>query len=115
MSLLTPPNYATSNYAPSSSTSWSDGEAIIPARQHDVRDYQIDGEAVLFNRRFNKLYMLNWTALAVWDRCDGRTTIRQVAKRMSGDHDIAFETALDHVEELVAAFSSMNLLNHDVA
>ncbi len=98
-----------------SSSSWSDGRATIPARRNDVRAYVVDGGAVLFEPRRKKAILLNQTALAVWHRCDGRATIRETAEAMSGEYDVVFETALDHVEELVALFSSSNLLDHGMA
>ena len=95
-----------------SSSSWSDGRGTIPARRNDVRAYEIDGEAVLFEPNRKRMLLLNQTALAVWRRCDGRATIREIAEAMSREYDVAFGTALDHVEELIALFSSSNLLDH---
>jgi hypothetical protein len=115
MPLLTPPEDATSNDASSSPALWSDDAAIIPARRSDVREYQVDDEAVLFDPTTSKLCFVNCIALTVWHYCDGRVTFRQVAEMLSGEYDIAFETALDHVEEILAALSSMNLLDHDEA
>ena len=80
-----------------------------------MRAYEIDGEAVLFEPNRKKILLLNQTALAVWRRCDGRATIRETAEAMSREYDVVYETALDHVEELVTLFSSSNLLDHEMA
>jgi hypothetical protein len=80
-----------------------------------VRAYEIDGDTVLFEPRGKNMMLLNDTAIAVWQRCDGLRTIRDTAEEMSREYDVTFDTALDHVEALVALFSSSDLLNHETA
>lgn len=58
------------------------------------------------------MYLLNQTALAIWNRCDGQTTLRRAALEAGRQFDTPFATMLDHTEELLALFSSLNLLNH---
>jgi hypothetical protein len=83
----------------------------MPLRRNDVRDYQIDAEAVLFDPKTHKILLLNQTALAVFRRCDGETTMRQVAESLTKTYHVAFDNALDHVEQLVGLFAASSLLD----
>ena len=91
--------------------SWMHAEIPIPLRRDDLRDYQIDGEAVLFDPKTHKILLLNQTALAVFRRCDGQTTIREAAESLSKIYHVAFDTALDHVEQVVGLFAASSLLD----
>ena len=91
--------------------SWISTEIHMPLRRHDMRIYQIDGEAVLFDPNSCRMYLLNQTALTVWRRCDGRATTREVAQSLTRNDQVNYETALDHVEQLVALFAASQLLD----
>lgn len=58
-------------------------------------------------------HRLNQSALDVWQRCDGRKTTLDLAHRLTETYEIDEETALDHVEQLVAMFAEANLLELD--
>jgi|GEM_PF-1526244 len=96
--------------APQRSLTWADVEFPIPVRRPDIRIYQLDGEAVLFDPRTQKILHLNATALAVFRRCDGQTTMRQVAESLTQSFSVKVETALDQVEQVVGLFADSNLL-----
>lgn len=88
----------------------SDAEIPMPPPRHDIRIYQIDGEAVVFEPKTHQILQLNVTALSLFRRCDGQTTIRQVAASLTHSFDVTFDTALDQVEQVVALFTASNLL-----
>ncbi len=90
--------------------SWTKAEIPMPLRRHDIRIYQIDGEAVLFDPKTHKILQLNVTALAVFRRCDGQTTMRQVAESLTDSFNVTFDIALDQVEQLVGLFAASSLL-----
>ena len=58
-------------------------------------------------------HRLNQSALDVWQQCDGHKTTRELAHRQTEIYDLDLETALDHVEQLVAMFAEANLLELD--
>jgi len=111
VSLLKQQEHETGPRAPATPPSWTDAETAIPARRTELRDYQMDGEAVLFDPKTQKMYLLNQTALAVFRRCDGQTTMRQVAESLAETYHVAFENALDHTEQLIALFAHSQLLD----
>ncbi len=94
---------------------WRCDDPVLPPRREEIHVYPLDGEAVLFDTRRRKMYRLNQTALAIWNHCDGQTTLRRAADDVGRAYDTPFTTMLDHAEELLALFSSLNLLDHGMA
>ncbi len=91
---------------------WATEATIVPPpRRSDVVAEELDGEVVLFDPRSGNTYRLNQTALAVWRKCDGRATIREIAELLTQAYDVEFETALEHVEQLVLLFGQSHLLD----
>jgi hypothetical protein len=85
------------------------GAAIrVPPRRNDILVEILDDEGILVAPD-GGVHRLNSTALLVWESCNGRTTTRQIADRQAQLYCIDAETALDHVEETVAAFAQLGL------
>lgn len=89
---------------------WTQDPFVLPCRRGNLREHDLDGEAILFDPRTGNTYQLNRTALAVWRRCDGVTETREIAAGQCENFEVDFETALDHVEQLVALFTESGLL-----
>lgn len=111
MSLLMQREDGTGGQALATLQPLTDTEVFIPARRSELRDYEIEGEAVVFDTTTHGMYLLNQTALAVFRRCDGRATMRQVAESLSETYNVSLGNALDHVKHLVAMFSHSRLLD----
>jgi hypothetical protein len=88
----------------------TDATILAPPRRADVVEEELDGEVLLFDPRGGNTYRLNQTALAVWRRCDGRTTTEEIAEQFTQAYEVEFETAHDDVEQLVAFFGQAGLL-----
>lgn len=92
-------------------TQWASRDALVPrARRSKVVERELDGQAILSHPDTGHTYYLNETALAIWRRCDGLTDARKIAEEQCEGFDVDFETALDHVEQLVALFTESGLL-----
>jgi hypothetical protein len=91
---------------------WSSRTAafVPPPRRLDVIENELDGEAILVDPRDGNTHRMNATALAVWRQCDGRATTRQIAQEQVRRFEVEFDSALDHVEQLVALFAESRLL-----
>jgi hypothetical protein len=89
------------------STHWTsrDADVIAPPRRDDVLVEELDGEVVFSDPRTTRAFHLNGTAYFVWQRCDGRTTTRQIADALMAEYDVEFDRALDDVEQLVVFFA----------
>ena len=90
--------------------SWTNTEIPMPLRRSNIRIYQIDGEAVVFDPKTRKILQLNRTALAAFRRCDGQTTMHQVARSLTDSFHVTFDSALNQVEQVVGLFAASNLL-----
>jgi hypothetical protein len=93
-------------------TDWtaSSAEIIVPARRRDVVVGELDGEVVFSDLADGSAYFLNATARLVWDRCDGRTTTREMATDITREYDVDLERALADVEQVVVRLAESNLL-----
>lgn len=91
---------------------WTAQSAFVPPpRRDDLVAELLDGEALLYDPVTGQTHRLSQGALNVWQQCDGNRTTKALAHRQTEIFDIEFETALDHVEQLVALFAEAGLLN----
>ena len=86
------------------------GAFLPPARRNDLVVEILDGEAIFYDPVTGQTHRLSQSALDVWQQCDGRRTTQALAHRQTEICDVEFETALDHVEQLVALFAESELL-----
>ena len=103
------------------STAFSEGSpwatqatAIVPRRRRDIVEHPFEQEAILYDPQTGRAYFLNETGFTVWRQCEGRATTHQLARQHVDAYDVDFDTALDHVEELIAFFAESNLLDGEV-
>lgn len=92
-------------------THWTtrETEVRVPARRPDMTVETIEREAMLTAAVSGNTYHLNESALAVWNLCDGRRTICQLAERLTTLYDVEFDVAVDHIEQLVTLFAESQL------
>lgn len=56
-------------------------EQLIPeARKKGLVVQELSGEVLVFDRERNKAHCLNQTAALVWNHCDGKTSVEQIAR-----------------------------------
>jgi hypothetical protein len=53
------------------------------ARREEIITREVDGELLIYDRVRDKAHCLNETAAAIWKRCDGRTTARDIAESLA--------------------------------
>lgn len=90
-----------------------DAEIVAPPARDDVVVEELDGELVFGDPRNGLTYHLNETAHAVWRRCDGRKTTRQIATALTGEYDVDFDRALDDTEQLLVFFGEAGLTENE--
>ena len=81
----------------------------VPRRRDDLIVEQIDGQATVGDPVTGAMHMLNETAFAVFQMCNGTSTTSQIADSLTAIYEISFDEAIDHVEELVARFADAEL------
>ena len=73
--------------------------AFPSARREGIISKELDGEVLIYDRERDKAHCLNSTAALVWQHCDGRSSVtdlaRAVSKRLGGAVDeMVIELAL---------------------
>ncbi len=93
-------------------THWTSRNAtiVVPPRRQDVVVNEHDDEVVVSRPDDGSTYHLNPTACFVWERCDGRSTTRDIAQQLADAYEVTFDEALNDVEELVLWFFESTLL-----
>lgn len=97
--------------------SWTARTAELPTppQRPDVLLERLDEEALLIEPQTGQCHRLNATGLLVWESCDGHTTTRALAHRLADSFDVAFDDALDHVEQVLARLAGAGLFAADGA
>ena len=91
---------------------WTAKTAFTPQRRREGLVVEtVHEEVLLYDPASGHTYHLNQSALEVWQQCDGRRTTVDMALRQAASYDVDYETALDHVEQLVALFADSGLLD----
>ena len=61
-------------------------EQLIPeARRAGLVVQELSGEVLVYDRERNKAHCLNSTAARVWEYCDGKTSVAQIARAIEGE------------------------------
>ncbi|MCP3903374.1 MAG: PqqD family protein [Planctomycetes bacterium] len=82
----------------------------MPRRRENVVVDDLGDEVVFSDPVDGSAYFLNATARIVWDRCDGRSTTRQMAAAITHAYDVDDEHALADVEQVVVRLAEAGLL-----
>jgi hypothetical protein len=81
-----------------------------PRKRANVRVRVIDEETIVLDRRQGLIHQLNQTASFVWERCDGRCTLEEIATRLMEAFDVDFNTAVDDVRKVIEQLEERKLL-----
>ncbi len=87
---------------------------VAPRRRTDLVEDVLDDEVILSDPCSGDTHRLNNTAVEVWHLCDGEATTRQIAAWMAEAWDVDTEDALDYVDQLVARFAEMRIVEPPV-
>ena len=86
-------------------------EDYIPKRRPDLNVRQLDGETVALDRRNGLIHQFNQTASHIWELCDGKTSIEQIAVNFSETFDVDSSVATKDVTAVVKQFKNLDLLD----
>ena len=53
------------------------------ARKDEIVSREVEGELLIYDRLRDEAHCLNASAAAIWKRCDGRTTVSQIAQSIA--------------------------------
>ena len=81
-----------------------------PTRRPDVSVRVVEGETVILDRQGGLIHQLNPTASYIWERCDGRSTLEDIAQQLIEAFDVDAATVRDDIATIVGEFRRLNLL-----
>ena len=81
-----------------------------PKRRDDIHTRVVEGEAVLLDRQQDLIHQLNYTATYVWDCCDGRTSLTEIAAQLAEAFDVPQELAVRDLTMVIQQFRDLHLL-----
>ena len=82
----------------------------LPIRRAGLDARSLTGETVVLDRRLRRIHQLNQTASFIWERCDGRHAVADIAAQMARDFDVNLETAQRDAASAVARLAEAGLL-----
>lgn len=82
----------------------SNGKSLPKARNNDLVTRQIPGELLIYDLRRHKAFCLNDTAASVWKNCNGKRSVKDLARALESDQhapvdDKVIWLALDQLEK----------------
>jgi hypothetical protein len=81
-----------------------------PARRPDVWLRQAEGENVVFDPSTGAVHILNVTALAIWELCDGETRIGEMVEAICGLSGLPRDVVQEDVGRILREFEQAGIL-----
>jgi len=82
-----------------------------PLRKADVKIERIGKEVVLYNSDQKAIHVLNPTAHAIWELCDGSHTVEDIERELKRSFSVPEGTDLiGDIRATIATFAEKNIL-----
>ncbi|MBI4377722.1 MAG: PqqD family protein [Nitrospinae bacterium] len=81
-----------------------------PVRRNDLLIRDIEDESIIYDHTNNTVHSLNITAKFIWDFCDGRHELSEIAREITTKFNVDLNTAFRDIEETIEKFKENNLL-----
>ena len=85
-----------------------------PRRVRRIKEYEIDGEIVLYDPQRNRTHVLNATSAVVWRLCDGTRDFEQLVSDMSILFYVAPAVIARDLSQVLKDFGRSHLMRHVV-
>jgi PqqD family protein of HPr-rel-A system len=81
-----------------------------PTRRPDVWLRQAEGENVVFDPTTGAVHILNATALAIWELCDGDTLVGEMVEAICGLSGLPRDVVQEDVERILKEFEQAGIV-----
>jgi hypothetical protein len=81
-----------------------------PAKSKDTAHRIMAGEAIAVNFQSSFFYSLNQVGTFIWERCDGRHTVSQIAAALAEEYDVDRDQAARDCQEFIAGLVAEGML-----
>jgi hypothetical protein len=85
-----------------------------PMRSADVWLRQTPGETAIYDPSTESVHLLNETALAIWNLCDGETTVEEMVVAICELCNMHREIVVEDVDRILTEFGAAGLLTWKV-
>jgi hypothetical protein len=85
-------------------------EEKIPIKSPETAHQIIDGEAVIITPGQMMVHVLNAVGSRIWDLADGRKNIGDIAKILTEEFDVSYETALNDTREFTGDLAEKEIM-----
>jgi Coenzyme PQQ synthesis protein D (PqqD) len=82
----------------------------LPTRRAGASAVELDDNLALYDDVGQLLILLNTSAAAVWERCDGRTTVDDMVEALAVAHGTHTEDIAEDVRQTVAKLAELGLV-----
>ncbi|HID95241.1 MAG TPA: radical SAM protein [Candidatus Latescibacteria bacterium] len=86
-----------------------------PLKRGDLVFRELEGEGILFDPKTGSMHSLTKTALLIWNLCDGRHSLKQIADHILERFEAEPDQVRGDVKETVGRFQQLGLLQGSVA
>lgn len=81
-----------------------------PNHRTDVSVRIVDGELIVLDRQKELIHQLNQTASYIWERCDGHSTVADIAHQLADEFSVSLETAEADTQRFIEQLHTLDLL-----
>jgi hypothetical protein len=82
----------------------------MPTRRAGASAFELDDNVAAYDDVGQLLILLNTSAAAVWERCDGRTTVDDMVRALAAAHGADGDDIAEDVRRTVAKLAELGLV-----
>lgn len=86
-------------------------EENIPIKSPETAHQIIDGEAVIITPGQMMVHVLNAVGSKIWDLADGERNIGDIARILTEEFDVSYDTALRDAAEFTEDLTEKDIMN----
>lgn len=83
----------------------------LPARRAGASGIELDDNLAVYDEVGQLLILLNTSAAAVWEHCDGRTTVDDMTRALADAHGAEADDIAEDVRRTVAKLAELGLVD----
>jgi hypothetical protein len=81
-----------------------------PKRANHLIQHDMDQEALIYDPVVDRTHRLNVSATRIWEMCDGTRSLEDIARMLTDQFEVEFETALQDARAVVEQLREEQLL-----